>query len=80
VGLEDPWSDADTLTRAVVIGIMDAPQLKNNKYARGEIFTGIVDGTCYATDPRSGKTIYEAERMERLLDASDSLDRKRENV
>jgi hypothetical protein len=74
-GLQDPWSDTDTLTRAVAVGIMDAPQLKNNKYARGEVFTRIVDGTCYAVDSRSGKIIPEAERMKRLLETIDSPSR-----
>ena len=66
--IADPWIDPETLTRAVALGILDAPQLRNNKYARGEVFTRIVDGTCCAVDPTSGRIIREEERMRRIFD------------
>lgn len=44
--VDDPWADAATLARAVTTGILDAPQLKNNKFARGQIRTRIMDGAC----------------------------------
>ena len=67
-GVEDPWGDADTLTQAVKQGIMDAPQLRNNKYARGEVVTRIVDGTCYAVDPDTGGVLTEKERLARIYE------------
>lgn len=62
-GVKDPWGDPDTLTQSVTIGIMDAPQLQNNKYARGEVVTRIVDGTCHAVDPHTGRVLSEKERL-----------------
>ena len=44
---EDPYIDAHVLTRAVELGLMDAPQLVNNPYARGAIHSLIDDrGAC----------------------------------
>jgi hypothetical protein len=48
--VEDPWADAATLARAVTTGILDAPQLKNNQFARGQIRTRIIDGACMIVD------------------------------
>ncbi len=65
-GVKDPWGDPQTLADAVKIGIMDAPQLRNNKYARGEVVTRIIDGTCYPVDQKTGKVLSEKERMARI--------------
>ena len=58
----DPYTDADTLARAVEIGLLDAPHLRGNAAARGKIVTRMVGGAlrgCGAGDgqahPRSGK-------------------------
>jgi hypothetical protein len=48
--VEDPLAHSETLARAVNIGILDAPQLKNNPFARGRIRTRIIDGACQAVD------------------------------
>ena len=40
----DPLADAATLTRAVTSGILDAPQLRNNPFARGQVKTRILNG------------------------------------
>jgi methylmalonyl-CoA mutase cobalamin-binding subunit len=42
----DPLSDPATLSRAVTSGLLDAPQLRNNKFALGRVNTRIVDGAC----------------------------------
>lgn len=48
-GVADPLAHAGTLTRAVADGILDAPQLRNNPFARGEIATHIdARGACVA--------------------------------
>lgn len=65
-GVEDPWSDADTLARAVELGVLDAPQLLNNAFACGAIRSRVVDGACQAVDA-SGRVISEFERLANLL-------------
>ena len=62
----DPLVDPETLARAVTIGILDAPHLKNNPFARGIIQTRIVNGACEATDS-AGVPIPEADRIHHLL-------------
>jgi hypothetical protein len=42
----DPLTDPATLARSVTTGILDAPQLKNNPFGRGQVKTCIVDGAC----------------------------------
>jgi methylmalonyl-CoA mutase cobalamin-binding subunit len=42
----DPLTDPATLTRAVTSGLLDAPQLRNNKFALGRVKTRIVNGAC----------------------------------
>jgi len=61
-GIDDPWTDPATLTRAVMTGILDAPQLINNEFACGVIRTRIVDGACEAVD-ESGRVLSERERL-----------------
>ncbi|HAV75966.1 MAG TPA: methionine synthase, partial [Anaerolineae bacterium] len=61
----DPFTDAATLTRAVTSGFMDAPQLRNNKFGRGEVRTRIVDGASRAVDPK-GRPIKEEKRISSL--------------
>jgi len=65
-GAQDPLLDAETLTRAVTSGIMDAPHLRNNRYGRGQIVTRIDDrGACVAVD-HAGRALAEAERIAAL--------------
>ncbi len=43
----DPLIDAETLAKAVTSGLLDAPQLRNNPYAKGKIQSRIDDrGAC----------------------------------
>jgi hypothetical protein len=44
--IADPLTDPATLARAVTGGILDAPQLKNNRFARGQVKTRIAAGMC----------------------------------
>lgn len=62
----DPLIDPATLARSVVLGMLDAPQLRNNPFARGQVNTRIVDGACVAVD-ESGRPISEVERTVQLL-------------
>lgn len=62
----DPLTDPPTLARAVTAGILDAPHLRNNPYARGQIVTRIDErGACVAVDPASGRPVTEEERLTR---------------
>jgi methylmalonyl-CoA mutase cobalamin-binding subunit len=61
-GVEDPWTDTATLARAVTSGILDAPQLKNNRFGRGVVRTQIVNGMCLAVDAE-GRPLSEKVRL-----------------
>jgi len=63
----DPLTHPATLARAVRCGLLDAPHLQNNPFARGEVVTRIIDGACVAVDPRTGRALREEERAARLL-------------
>ena len=65
-GVEDPLADPATLARAVKIGLLDAPQLVNNRFAPGAIRTRSVDGAIKAVDEQ-GNPLSERERIERVL-------------
>jgi len=65
--VSDPWTDPATLAESVSLGIMDAPQLKNNPFARGEIISRIdARGACVAVDD-DGNVISERERLQKHL-------------
>jgi hypothetical protein len=65
--VSDPLTDPATLARAVTAGILDAPHLRNNPYARGQMVTRIDErGACVAVDPVSGRPLSEEERLARL--------------
>jgi hypothetical protein len=65
--VDDPLIDPATLARAVTIGVLDAPHLRNNGFARGEIVTRIDRrGACVAIDASTGKPTDEKERIARL--------------
>jgi hypothetical protein len=62
---QDPLTDPQVLAKAVEIGIMDAPQLKNNPFARGQIITRIISGACKSVN-EAGKPQAEKYRIEAL--------------
>jgi len=63
----DPLLDPDVLTRAVEIGLLDAPHLRGNPHACGKVHTRIVDGANLPVDEH-GKVLSEAERVKRILE------------
>ncbi len=66
----DPLADASVLARAVTAGVLDAPQLKNNPYGRGEVITRIDErGACVAVDPSTGRVLSEHERLSLVMEA-----------
>ena len=63
----DPLTDPQTLARAVTAGVLDAPHLCNNPFARGRIVTGIDErGACVSIDPGTDRAVSEEERLSRL--------------
>jgi hypothetical protein len=62
----DPFTDPATLARAVTCGLMDAPQLRNNKFGRGEVRTVIVNGANLVVDAK-GRVITERKRLSKLI-------------
>jgi hypothetical protein len=60
----DPFTDPVTLARAVTMGVLDAPHLKNNPFARGQIVTRIdARGACVVVDSATGRALLEEERI-----------------
>ena len=62
----DPFTDPKNLSEVVRLGILDAPHLKNNPFARGNIITRIINGSCEAVD-ETGKIIAEKDRLAKYL-------------
>jgi methylmalonyl-CoA mutase cobalamin-binding subunit len=63
----DPLADAANLARTVTTGVLDAPHLCNNPFARGQIVTRIDGrGACVAVDPATGRAVSEEERIVKL--------------
>ncbi len=66
--VSDPFVDPATLARAVTSGLLDAPHLRNNPFARGQIVTRIdARGACVAVDAATGRALSEEERIGRLV-------------
>lgn len=61
----DPLTDPAVLARAVTSGLLDAPQLRNNRFGKGQVMTRIIAGQNLAIDP-TGRPLSEAERLEHL--------------
>ena len=55
------------LNKAVEMGLLDAPDLKGNRYARGEICTEMIEGACRTVDPGTGDVLDEKKRIENIL-------------
>jgi methylmalonyl-CoA mutase cobalamin-binding subunit len=64
--LPDPFTDPVTLARSVRMGILDAPQLKNNPFAPGQVKTRLVNGACVAVDA-ADRPLTEARRLVEFL-------------
>ncbi len=63
-GVADPLTDPLTLARAVTTGILDAPHLGCNLFARGQIKTRIINGQCLAVNER-GQPLPESTRLKK---------------
>jgi len=65
-GVTEPLVDPATLARAVTSGILDAPQLRNNPFGRGQVRTRIIAGACQAVD-MDGNPVPEVTRLAPLV-------------
>jgi hypothetical protein len=63
---QEPLTDPATLAEAVSVGILDAPQLRNNPFALGQIKTRVINGSCVTVNP-DGLPLSEANRLEQYL-------------
>ena len=64
---ESPFTNPRVLNRMVKYGIFDAPHLKNNQFALGELQTKMIDGGCYSWDSAQEKKIDEIKRITDIL-------------
>jgi hypothetical protein len=65
-GCTDPFIDPQVLGRAVRLGILDAPQLRNNPIAPGRVRTSLIGGACMAVDTQ-GRPLSEQQRLQQLV-------------
>ena len=63
---KDPWADPEILAKAIEIGLLDAPHLQGNPYAKGKIITKMTEGKCCAVAENTEKIISEKERTDFL--------------
>lgn len=76
-GVADPLIDPATLTGAVETGVLDAPQLENNPYGRGQIAAHFDRrGACMAVDPHTSAPLSESDRTGALKNPSSFASRK----
>lgn len=61
----DPLTDPNILAKAVQLGILDAPHLRNNRFARGQITVRTINGACMAVDSQ-GMPITEKQRIAQI--------------
>jgi methylmalonyl-CoA mutase cobalamin-binding subunit len=64
--VSDPLIDPGVLAKSITTGILDAPHLKNNPFARGRIRTRVIDGACLAVDA-AGNPLSEKDRLQHVF-------------
>jgi hypothetical protein len=62
----NPLIEPITYVRAVEVGVLDAPHLRNNPIAKGQLKTNMIDGACSAIDPDLESPISEHTRLRHL--------------
>ncbi len=61
---EDPLVSPEVLVQAIRLGLLDAPHLKGNPIAKGQLVTRMLNGACVAVHPETLQPITETERLE----------------
>lgn len=65
-GTVDPLTDPATLARAVELGLLDAPHLRHNPFALGQIKTRFINGQALAVN-EAGEPLSEKERSDNIF-------------
>ncbi len=74
-----PLLNPATYVLALKQGILDAPGLKGNPAARGQLQTQMIDGACYAVD-ENGKILSESNRLEVIIPKELEASEKRPKI
>ncbi len=69
LGVNDPFADPRTLAMAVRLGILDAPHLRGQPCALGQVETMPVRGGCHAIDRVTRCPLSEHDRLQRVLES-----------
>jgi methylmalonyl-CoA mutase cobalamin-binding subunit len=64
--LPDPLTNPNAYVKAVKMGALDAPDLRDNSIAKGILKTRMIDGACISVNPDSGEPMSEMQRLELL--------------
>ena len=64
---KEAYIDPFSLASAVRIGLFDAPHLKGNPYAKGNIATRILNGRCVVYDYEANREVAEKERIKKVF-------------
>jgi hypothetical protein len=75
--IREPLISPDVLSKAIKIGLLDAPLLKGLTCANGELITKIINGCNCSVIPDTGEVIGEQERTEMLLRKYENIQKKR---
>jgi len=70
---KNPYVNYRILNRLVKYGIFDAPHLKNNQFALGQIKTKIINGACYSWDSKRQEILDERERIKRIIETHPNI-------
>jgi methylmalonyl-CoA mutase cobalamin-binding subunit len=62
----NPLIEPKTYVNAVKVGVLDAPHLRNNPIAKGQLRSKMINGACFALDSDSGNPIDEIIRLRQL--------------
>ena len=66
---KNPLTDPENLANALQVGILDAPHLKGNEFAKGVIKTSIVNGACRPIYSVTSKPLTSKERITMIMGA-----------
>ncbi|UCE92325.1 MAG: cobalamin B12-binding domain-containing protein [Methanobacteriota archaeon] len=74
VNTHDPLIRPEVIATAIKEGILDAPDLRGSRVARGRITTAMVNGACVPVDSATGRALSEKERIDEIAISEKDLD------